>query len=124
MTADVNPCTLNLACVLVGTHQDLLGSYEAGRLLSRLDASVTGPPGARGSHGPGGGPKRRNPWWGSRQRRDRRNRRGGFPAEWSAGISSHQLRVPSSPSGQGARYSTLRMAPVGGICTISSDEGR
>jgi len=40
MTADVNPCTLNLACVLVGTHQDLLGSYEAGRLLSRLDASV------------------------------------------------------------------------------------
>jgi len=42
MTADVNPCTLNLACVLVGTHQDLLGSYEAGRLLSRLDASVTG----------------------------------------------------------------------------------
>jgi len=40
MTADVNPCTLNLAAVLVGTHQDLLGSYEAGGLLRRLDASV------------------------------------------------------------------------------------
>jgi hypothetical protein len=33
MTAGVNPWMLNLAPAFVGTHQDLLGGYEAGSLL-------------------------------------------------------------------------------------------